>query len=170
MHAAMPCPHDGACPLLPHFRESCKFAQQYDPPAFQRETTKSYKGYHEWAEHSYVVLRRGLRPESPGTVIGRVGPVGREEEVRLHNKRMAKLMEQNQGEPGPVVASPAVTSSPEVGEQSVTTQAEVDELKATLRKEAVYWPRLIYPPLKKAGHVILDGCTEDGTMPSSLEH
>lgn len=35
-------------------------------------------------------------------------------------------------------------------------------LDAALRLEAYNWPRLIFPPLKKPGHVILDGCTPEG--------
>ena len=31
-----------------------------------------------------------------------------------------------------------------------------------IRKEAYTWPRLIFPPLKRSGHVILDGCTNEG--------
>lgn len=51
-----------------------------------------------------------------------------------------------------------------------TTEAivDVDELEepsglqAALRKEAYNWPRLVFPPLKKPGHIILDSCTKEG--------
>jgi hypothetical protein len=36
------------------------------------------------------------------------------------------------------------------------------ELQAQLRGEAYRWPRLVFPPLKKSGHVILDACTAEG--------
>jgi hypothetical protein len=36
------------------------------------------------------------------------------------------------------------------------------EVQAQLRLEAYQWPRLIFPPLKKSGHAILDACTADG--------
>ena len=32
----------------------------------------------------------------------------------------------------------------------------------SLRNESYSWPRVIYPPLKRSGHIILDACTEDG--------
>jgi ribosomal protein RSM22 (predicted rRNA methylase) len=35
-------------------------------------------------------------------------------------------------------------------------------LEEALRLEAYSWPRLIFPPLKKSGHIILDGCTAEG--------
>ena len=37
------------------------------------------------------------------------------------------------------------------------------ELEPTLRQEAFSWTRLIFPPLKPSGHIILDGCTAEGT-------
>lgn len=36
------------------------------------------------------------------------------------------------------------------------------EIQAQLRLEAYQWPRLIFPPLKKSGHTILDACTAEG--------
>ncbi|KAH8119963.1 Rsm22-domain-containing protein [Phellopilus nigrolimitatus] len=33
-----------------------------------------------------------------------------------------------------------------------------------IRLEAYDWPRLVFPPLKKSGHVILDGCTSEGQI------
>ncbi len=41
------------------------------------------------------------------------------------------------------------------------------ELEATLRQEAFGWTRLIFPPLKPSGHIILDGCTAEGTEKNS---
>ena len=35
-------------------------------------------------------------------------------------------------------------------------------LEQHLSLEAYSWPRLILPPLKRSGHVILDGCTKEG--------
>lgn len=33
-----------------------------------------------------------------------------------------------------------------------------------IRLEAYNWPRLVFPPLKRSGHVILDGCTAEGNV------
>jgi hypothetical protein len=41
---------------------------------------------------------------------------------------------------------------------------ESPELLAKLRHEAYGWPRLIFPPLKRCGHVIIDGCTAEGEL------
>jgi ribosomal protein RSM22 (predicted rRNA methylase) len=37
-----------------------------------------------------------------------------------------------------------------------------EELRDQLRREAYQWPRLVFPPLKKSGHIILDACTAEG--------
>ncbi len=36
------------------------------------------------------------------------------------------------------------------------------ELQEILRKEAYSWPRLVFPPLKRSGHIVLDSCTAEG--------
>jgi len=33
-----------------------------------------------------------------------------------------------------------------------------------MRTESYGWPRLVFPPMKKSGHVILDSCTAEGTI------
>ena len=38
-------------------------------------------------------------------------------------------------------------------------------LEEALRSEAYGWPRLVFPPLKKSGHIIIDACTREGSYP-----
>lgn len=151
----MPCPHDGPCALLPQAREACAFGQTFDPPAFMRDTKHVLGGYHDTAKHSYVVFRRGPRPEDPGTALGRVGVVGRREEEKQRSKQVREMQEQQHGEETIYVPEP-------VEDLSTKPEIEVEELKAALRKEAMFWPRLNMPPLKKSGHIVMDACTQDG--------
>ncbi|KIL01021.1 hypothetical protein PAXRUDRAFT_821028 [Paxillus rubicundulus Ve08.2h10] len=37
-------------------------------------------------------------------------------------------------------------------------------LEGALRREAYGWPRLVFPPLKKSGHIIIDACTQEGKI------
>ena len=37
-------------------------------------------------------------------------------------------------------------------------------IEGSLRKHAYHWPRLVFPPLKRSGHIILDSCTQDGRI------
>ena len=39
---------------------------------------------------------------------------------------------------------------------------EADDMHATLRDQAATWPRLVAPPLKRSGHVIMDACCPNG--------
>jgi len=43
-------------------------------------------------------------------------------------------------------------------------ELSLSEVQAQLRLEAYQWPRLIFSPLKKSGHIILDACTVDGKI------
>ncbi len=50
-----------------------------------------------------------------------------------------------------------------------------EELQDQLRREAYQWPRLVFPPLKKSGHIILDACTAEGmshhlVYPNGIHH
>ena len=60
----------------------------------------------------------------------------------------------------PVVNSPADPGVPP--SEQTTSEASHQDLEESLRSEAYYWPRLIFPPLKRSGHIILDGCTSGG--------
>jgi len=44
-----------------------------------------------------------------------------------------------------------------------------EEVELGLRGEAYTWPRVVAPPMKRAGHVILDTCFPDGMSPSSQQ-
>lgn len=159
-HVAMPCPHDGPCAMLPELKAACAFGQTFDPPAFSRDTKHSAGGGHDTATHAYVVFRRGPRPEDPGTALGRVGLVGRRWEENVRSKRVRKMQEEGHGEEKVFV--PEQAEEP-VEDASQAPEMEAEDLKVALRKEAMFWPRLNMPPLKKAGHIVMDACTRDGT-------
>jgi hypothetical protein len=36
---------------------------------------------------------------------------------------------------------------------------------ASLRREAYSWPRLVAPPIKRSGHVVMDVCSANGQSP-----
>ncbi|KAJ3895786.1 mitochondrial small ribosomal subunit Rsm22-domain-containing protein [Lentinula edodes] len=162
-HVVAPCPHDGECPLLhPGTTQlACGFSQRLQRPSFIRLTKHSTVG-HEDIGYSYVVVQRGARPVCPSSKSGRIGATGKREldkkaesqaimkELRLHD-------EKNVGEM-PSDALHAV-------ELPNQLRVPLDyELQTELRKEAYSWPRLVFPPLKKSGHIILDACTPEGKI------
>jgi hypothetical protein len=40
------------------------------------------------------------------------------------------------------------------------------EIEDLMKAEAFHWPRLVLPPLKKSGHVVMDVCGPSGMWPS----
>lgn len=123
-------------------------------PDFVRKTKHSGKG-HEDVGYSYVVIQRGSRPTDVEDKVGRTGLVGQWDEEAKTSKVLKELKLFD------------VTTSP-VPEETITEIAEVEppasELEETLRQEAFHWPRLVVPPLKKSGHIILDSCTPEGKI------
>ncbi|KAG6846058.1 hypothetical protein H0H87_006422 [Tephrocybe sp. NHM501043] len=165
-HVVAPCPHDGACPLLHpgSTRLVCGFSQRIQRPSFVRKTKHSGVG-HEDIEYSYVVIRRGSRPISTTENVGRVGEVGRRvlekeafsqgliKELKLHSERVAS-------------AEYATEDTPVVATDKLVTETELSpvELEEALRLESYSWPRLVFTPMKKSGHIILDSCTPEGKI------
>jgi ribosomal protein RSM22 (predicted rRNA methylase) len=79
------------------------------------------------------------------------------------NSPMRELELHDATEPSPLSSSSVSMDShldlePEISEQPVIEEAVEEQLRA----EAYHWPRLIFPPLKKGGHIILDSCTPEG--------
>uniref|UniRef100_A0A0W0FSA2 Rsm22-domain-containing protein n=1 Tax=Moniliophthora roreri TaxID=221103 RepID=A0A0W0FSA2_MONRR len=163
-HVVAPCPHDGECPLYDpgSTRLVCGFSQRLQTPSFIRRTKHSKAGYEDIG-YSYIIIRRGERPSNTTTQSGRVGAVGRRQMVKEAeaNVPIRELALHNDQEP-------YALEEPDEHPKIVRIDAEKpkvplrEDLDATLRQEAFYWPRLVFPPLKKSGHVILDSCTAEG--------
>ncbi|KAF8640974.1 hypothetical protein AX17_000620 [Amanita inopinata Kibby_2008] len=166
-HVVAPCPHDGACPLryAGNSRLTCGFSQRIQRPDFVRRTKHSKVG-HEDIQYSYVVIRRGPRPSVATTQVGRVGEVGFRELQKDAEKRLPIKELVLHDDSGEVVKSNP-DSTPEMAALPALSLKELqdqEELEAILRHEAYSWPRLVFPPLKRSGHVILDGCTAEGKI------
>ncbi|KAJ7016844.1 mitochondrial small ribosomal subunit Rsm22-domain-containing protein [Mycena alexandri] len=142
----------------------CGFSQRLQRPSFVRRTKHSGDGQEDMG-YSYVVIRRGARPPNPQTKVGRIGPIG---QLALEKARsqlpVKELILHSEHElltkPGEELKSVEEDLEDEAVEEPTTPAA----LDAALRLEAYNWPRLIFPPLKNAGHIILDGCTLEGKI------
>ena len=111
------------------------------------------------------MIRRGQRPHRVHTQIGRVGDVGRREQEKLllPQAPMVELqVDGERGQPHSIEPTPSFDSSSSASVPSHL--ASSGEIAAALRAEAYSWPRLVFPPLKKSGHIMLDGCTKEGTI------
>jgi hypothetical protein len=129
-------------------------------PPFVRRTKHSGVG-HEDIGYSYVVIRRGPRPSIPGVKVGRLGEVGRRQKQLEDAKRPPVELEVDDGNPRnppvPVIASSLAENMIESHDRNPS------EIETVLQAEAFHWPRLVFPPLKKSGHVVMDVCDSSGT-------
>lgn len=165
-HVIAPCPHDGACPL--HHPGStrlvCGFSQRLQRPSFIRRTKHSGVG-HEDVEYSYIAIRRGPRPIASDVKLGRVGEVGKrdlDQKAASPRKELVLHDEHEEMAAVPEHLQESTSLTPTDGQSPETVS--LSALESALRLEAYHWPRLVFPPLKNNGHVILDSCTPEGKI------
>lgn len=126
--------------------------------------------------YTYVVFTKGERPVAPSesssheeseiassshSANGRMGGVGKEEleKARVKVQGQSVLREVEGG--GYEMVSLAEVEGVQAG-SSTEESSSVDVDYASLRKEAYSWPRLIAPPIKRSGHVVMDVCSPNG--------
>lgn len=173
-HLIAPCPHEYDCPLAGG-KDRCSFSQKLQRPGFTRKTKHANRG-EEDVNYTYLVIGRGPRPSNLDTqaemgtsteerstfsAVGRMGGVGKEamekEAVKMEGK--SELREVEGGEFEMVSLAKPVSShehKPAMGDEAKREEESV------MRDEAYGWPRVVAPPMKRAGHVILDTCFPDG--------
>ena len=158
------CPHDRGCPI--HWSEVgkgklvCGFSQRMEHPPFVHRTKHSGVG-HEDIGYSYVVISRGPRPSVPHVKVGRLGEVGQRQIQNEGAKCQPVELELDDG--GSLATTQlvqAIVPPEKITEPSTHSPAEIDSL---LKAESFHWPRLVFPPLKKSGHVVMDVCEPSGT-------
>ncbi|KAI6112483.1 mitochondrial small ribosomal subunit Rsm22-domain-containing protein, partial [Pisolithus croceorrhizus] len=172
-HVVAPCPHDRPCPLYQpgESRLACGFSQRLQSPTFLRRTKHVKEGYEDIG-YSYVVVQRGSRPDIVAEPVGRVGAVGKEameREARARTAMLRELKRADEHQHGAQSASgvDVETENQRLQVQSGTlpaAQISMTDLEEALRREAYRWPRLVFPPLKKSGHIIIDACTAEGKI------
>jgi hypothetical protein len=129
-------------------------------PPFVRRTKHSGVG-HEDIGYAYVVIRRGPRPTIPDVKVGRLGEVGKRQMQFEEAKHPIVELDLDDGKPrAPPEPAVASTSPEETIEPHGRNPAEIDSL---LKTEAFHWPRLVFPPIKRSGHVVMDVCAPSGT-------
>ncbi|KAJ3721945.1 mitochondrial small ribosomal subunit Rsm22-domain-containing protein [Lentinula raphanica] len=163
-HVIAPCPHDSECPLLHpgSMRLVCGFSQRLQRPSFIRLTKHSTVG-HEDTGYSYVVIQRGERPARPLTKVGRIGAVGKRELDKAAESQTIMKELSLHDEDEIVAEEPPEPPSSASSSNSVLSPLD-SEIQVQLQREAYSWPRLVFPPLKKSGHIILDACTPEGKI------
>lgn len=111
------------------------------------------------------------------TVLGRVASADAASfmsprvDVNSSDETISRAEEQAPWSPVPVASTLEVSLStraeprPESVLEGFKSPSNLEEV---LRSEAYGWPRLVFPPLKKSGHIIIDACTREGSYLAPL--
>jgi hypothetical protein len=119
------------------------------------------------------VIRRGKRPTSDvaAVPVGRLGGVGKEAiqqaKDKLEGKGGVLIPLEGSEDTFHVMTDPTHQNEIELleeVEEANEREKEMsdEEMERVLRKEAYGWPRLVYPPIKRSGHVVMDTCHSSG--------
>jgi ribosomal protein RSM22 (predicted rRNA methylase) len=147
-------------------RESCSFSQRLQRPTFVRKTKHAKRGEEDLG-YSYLVVARGERPAaavSPDFMsLGRAGGVARDVTKRAREKSEGKhVLREVEGGGFEMVS----LRENEADDHDMTTPIQEDVREevnlVALREESYDWPRIVAPPIKRSGHVIMDTCHPSG--------
>ena len=130
-----------------------------------RKTKHSGIG-HEDIGYSYVVVQRGSRPpfDPSSHHVGKMGPISYEDLQKETDRRSGLVLyPDTHANEEHILAQEEDIQAAEMTAGRVTPESLTD-IEDSLRKHAYHWPRLVFPPLKRSGHVILDSCTPSGRM------
>ncbi|KAF1810939.1 hypothetical protein P152DRAFT_508284 [Eremomyces bilateralis CBS 781.70] len=149
-----PCTNHTKCPLYPtagrsaHRKDKCYFTQRYIRPPFLQKLLGATMRNHDHVEFSYLAVMRGRDHRLPehdprglgfqqGERATHAAWYGHHLGVDAHNL-------------------PAISSDSLPSDSTTSSTPPLPPHPLTL-------PRLILPPLKPKGHIILDVCTPSGT-------
>ncbi|KAA8647228.1 hypothetical protein EYZ11_008664 [Aspergillus tanneri] len=143
-----PCTNHGKCPMYHNDghskgrRDYCHFEQRYIRPQFLQRIVGAKDRNHEDVKFSYVAVQRGV-------------------DLRQKNG---------------IVQDPSATEAAFTGYENIDDMAaepQASEATPVAQNEAanesqafhtLSLPRIIYPPIKRRGHVLFDACTPAGNL------
>ncbi|KAF9350518.1 37S ribosomal protein S22 [Mortierella sp. NVP85] len=163
-HVLAPCPHDKVCPMfasLARDTQWCHFSQKLQRPDFLRKTKHSKENYED-SKYTYVVLRKGPRPLfNP--------PTSPPPTSTLTTTSTSIPLEQFEIQPQQSAGDIHVPTDSSVTKRTkykkppppppVTYDNPEDMFTASHS-----WSRIVVPPLKKDGHVVIDTCAANGYL------
>lgn len=136
-----PCTNHSTCPMYvdpnnsqKKSKESCRFESRYVRPQFLQRLMGQSSVNFDDVRFSYLAVQRGIDQR--------------------------ELREITQGP----AATDAAFAGYEDQHNDETSSASDEAAKATPKADPLTFPRLIMPPLKRKGHVIMDVCTPAGRL------
>ena len=118
---------------------------------------------HKDIGYSYVVIQRGSRPplNSNSHAVGKAGPISYEEAQKDTKRSALVLYPDAQTKNTPECTRIAKLRRWSWNNGNPQTPVNIER---SPRGSAYHWPRLVFPPIKCSGHIILDSCTPSGRI------
>ena len=192
-HVVAPCQHDRACPMdgLPTW---CHFSQRVQRSEMHRQMLPRGRGaQHQDERFSYVILRRLSRARARQEDVARAEKVAsgkwldvlppeeeEDEEANMSAEEIAerRAIEKRMGfsrDADDVVAATSredesTVDAIEADEDGDDAEEDEDAVPENPLADAVAlasaheWGRMVRPPIKRSGHVIVDLCDADGKL------
>ena len=192
-HVVAPCQHDRACPMdgLPTW---CHFSQRVQRSEMHRQMLPRGRGaQHQDERFSYVILRRLSRARARQEDVARAEKVAsgkwldvhppeeeEDEEANMCAEEIAerRAIEKRMGfsrDADDVVAATSredesTVDAIEADEDGDDAEEDEDAVPENPLADAVAlasaheWGRMVRPPIKRSGHVIVDLCDADGKL------
>ncbi|KAE8373542.1 mitochondrial small ribosomal subunit Rsm22-domain-containing protein [Aspergillus bertholletiae] len=146
-----PCTNHERCPMFntpghsKGRKDYCHFQQRYIRPPFLQRILGAKDRNHEDVKFSYIAVQRGVDlRETKGIV---QGPEATEAAFAGYED---------------LLGTPA--EDMEASNETVSSQAETGEQAKPENFHTLSLPRIVYPPMKRRGHVIFDMCTPAGKI------
>lgn len=163
-----PCTNHAGCPMytIPGIsrnrKDFCYFKQRFIRPPYLQKLLGARDRNHEDVQFSYLAVRRGgdMRRGEEAVMQGEDAVLRAFEGLGdRHRNPLEELDDVEAAEPE------ATTAEPEVALMRAESEEKVDEEEYGEANDlTLSLPRMILPPLKRRGHVILDVCTPAGRL------
>lgn len=158
-----PCTNHGTCPMyrFPGVGKGrvdyCHFQQRYIRPPFLQRIVGSKDRNHEDVQFSYLAVQRGVDLRE------RLGIKQGAEASQAAFDGYGNLTEDNNSEQ-PETSDNTAAAATTAGANEMTPEASTASQNGETNFHTLSLPRMVYPPMKRRGHVIADLCTPEAKI------
>lgn len=139
-------------------KDYCHFEQRYIRPPFLQRIIGARDRNHEDVQFSYVAVQRGTDLRQKAGIVQ--GPKA----VEAAFAGYEHLYDMDAEEDPEIAGAEVETQAEAPAESSTPQEAEKSSTEPTEPFHTLSLPRVVYPPLKRRGHVVFDFCTPAGQI------
>lgn len=157
-HVLAPCPHDGVCPIFVSLSRTspwCHFSQKVQRPDFLRKTKHSKENFED-SKYTYVVLRKGARPV--------FHPPAATPSIPLDPSLIPSQLSESTDDTPESSSDPSAPKRRAKHKKPPPPPPVAYDNHEDMFSASHSWSRIVIPPLKKDGHVVIDTCAANGYL------